>query len=101
MYLGVKAVAAKSIERIHAANLVNFGIIPFTFASESDYDLLGEGDAVEIPGIRDAIEKGDDLIEAADKTAGLRVKLKTELSGRQREILAAGGLLPYTVRKKR
>jgi aconitate hydratase len=101
MYLGVKAVVAKSIERIHAANLVNFGIIPFTFASESDYDLLGEGDAVEIPGIRDAIEKGDDLIEAADKTAGLRVKLKTELSGRQREILAAGGLLPYTVRKKR
>lgn len=101
MYLGVKAVMAKSIERIHAANLVNFGIVPFTFASESDYGSLKEDDEVEIPGIREAIERGDEVIEAFDRNAGLKVKLKTELSARQREILVAGGLLPYTVRKNR
>ncbi|UEC41842.1 MAG: Aconitate hydratase [Methanothrix sp.] len=100
MYLGVKAVMAKSIERIHAANLVNFGIVPFTFGSESDYASLKEDDEVEIPGIREAIERGDEVIEAFDRTAGLRVRLKTVLSARQREILIAGGLLPYTVRKR-
>jgi len=56
---------------------------------------------VEIPGIRKAIEKGDEVIEAFDRTAGKRALLRTDLSKRQREILIAGGLLPYTVRKKR
>jgi aconitate hydratase len=101
MYLGVKAVMAKSIERIHTANLVNFGIVPFTFVKESDYDSLKRDDDVEIPGIRDAIERGDEVVEAFDRTAGKKVLLKTDLSERQRKIAIAGGLLPYTVRKKR
>ena len=101
MYLGVKAVMAKSIERIHAANLVNFGIVPFTFVEESDYDSLKRDDDVEIAGIRDAIERGDGVVEAFDRTAGKRVLFKTDLSERQRKIAVAGGLLPYTVRKKR
>ena len=100
MYLGVKAVMAKSIERIHAANLVNFGIVPFTFVSESDYDLVKEDDNLEIPGIRAALERGDLVMEAFDGTSREKVLLKTELSKRQREILVAGGLLPYTVRKR-
>jgi aconitate hydratase len=100
MYLGVKAVMAKSIERIHAANLVNFGIVPFTFVAESDYDSLKRDDELEIVGFRAAIEGGDEVMEAFDRTAGKSVLLKTDLSGRQREILVAGGLLPYTVRKK-
>lgn len=100
MYLGVKAVMAKSMERIHAANLVNFGIIPFTFVSESDYDLLSRDDDLEIPGIRDALEGGAEVVEAFDRTAEKKVLLKMELSRRQREMVAAGGLLPYTVRKK-
>jgi len=101
MYLGVKAVMAKSVERIHAANLVNFGIVPFTFISESDYTSLEEGDKVEIPSIRAAIARGDEMIEAFDKTGGKRILLKTELSRRQREIVIAGGLLPHTVMKNR
>ncbi|MGC9515495.1 aconitate hydratase [Methanocrinis sp.] len=100
MYLGVKAVMAKSIERIHAANLVNFGIVPLTFVSESDYDSLKRDDHLDILGIREAIERGDEVVEAFDRTAGKRVMLKMDLSKRQREILIAGGLLPYTVRKK-
>ena len=63
MYLGVKGVIAKSIERIHAANLVNFGIVPFKFARDSDWDLLPEGAEIRIPGIRTSLEKGDESIQ--------------------------------------
>jgi len=100
MYLGVKAVMAKSIERIHAANLVNFGIVPFTFADESDYDSMDQNDEIKIPNIRKAIRNGDERIKAEDKTNGKEILLKTQLSSRQREILLAGGLLPYTVQRK-
>lgn len=99
MYLGVKAVIAKSIERIHAANLVNFGIVPFYFANESDYDALSQGGEIVIPGIRAALERGDDKIIA--KIGGKDISLKTSLSRRQRDILLAGGLLPYTVQERK
>jgi aconitate hydratase len=95
MYLGVKAVIAKSIERIHAANLVNFGIVPFSFAMEEDYDALPAGALIRIPGIRAALQQGDETVKAmaGDSEIGLLMNL----SARQREILMAGGLLPYTV----
>lgn len=99
MYLGVKAVIAKSIERIHAANLVNFGIVPFNFDRESDYDALTAGAEVRIPGIRTALQRGDDFVKAF---AGDRdINLKISLSQRQRDILLAGGLLPYTVQGRK
>lgn len=99
MYLGVKAVIAKSIERIHAANLVNFGIVPFYFANESDYDSLEQGAEIVIPGIRSALEHGDEDVKA--RIGGKEIKLKTSLSRRQRDILLAGGLLPYTVQGRK
>jgi len=99
MYLGIKAVIAKSIERIHAANLVNFGIVPFTFASESDFEALKSGGQVIIPGIRQAIQSGKDEVKAISD--GKEIALKMNLSSRQREILLAGGLLPYTVAGKK
>jgi aconitate hydratase len=99
MYLGVKAVFAKSIERIHAANLVNFGIVPFSFDDESDYDSLPENAEIRIPGIRKALMKGEDSVTAFYKTRQLGLKLN--LSGRQRNILLAGGLLPYTVQRRK
>lgn len=99
MYLGVKAVIAKSIERIHAANLVNFGIVPFYFANESDYDSLEQGAEIVIPGIRSALERGDEDVKA--RIGGKEIKLKTSLSRRQRDILLAGGLLPYTVQGRK
>ena len=95
MYLGVKTVIAKSFERIHAANLINFGILPLTFANESDYDLIGANDKIEIGGVKAALEKGTDL-SLTDATSGRTVTLKYSLSRRQREILLAGGMLNYT-----
>ena len=58
MYLGVKAVIAKSFERIHAANLINFGILPLVFESDSEYNLIDQGDSLEIPDIRKALQSG-------------------------------------------
>ena len=95
MYLGVKAVIAKSFERIHAANLINFGILPLTFANEADYDAIGANDQVEISGIMAALRKGAELA-LSDRTTGKSVGLKYSLSSRQRDILLAGGMLNYT-----
>jgi len=95
MYLGVRAVIAKSFERIHAANLINFGILPLTFANEADFDAINANDRVEITGIMEALKKGAELA-LSDKTNGKNVALKYSLSTRQRDILLAGGMLNYT-----
>ncbi len=94
MYLGVKAVIAKSFERIHAANLINFGILPLTFSNEADYDVVGANEKVEINGIKAALMKGSDLL--LKTSGGKTVTLKYSLSARQRDILLAGGMLNYT-----
>jgi aconitate hydratase len=98
MYLGVRAVIAKSIERIHRANLINFCVVPIELATVSDYDKISEADVLRIEGLRDAIRNKDEvkIIEA-----GGRYKIigKLNLSGRDREILLAGGLLKYTLGK--
>ncbi len=99
MYLGVKAVVAKSIERIHAANLVNFGILPLTFAREEDYDALANGAEIVMPGMHNALEGSGDEINAV--VSGKEIRLKINLSRRQRDILLAGGLLPYTVKGRK
>ena len=93
LYLGVKAVIAKSFARIHVANLINFGIIPFTLENPDDYELLTEGEAISIDGFRDAIASSDSVTL---KTVTKEVKLTLTLTERQRKILLAGGLLNYT-----
>ncbi len=75
MYLGVKAVVAKSIERIHAANLVNFGILPLTFADPGDYDAIQQGDEVELPDVAARVERGEPLT-LVDKTKGTDCRLE-------------------------
>jgi aconitate hydratase len=90
MYLGVKAVVAKSIERIHRANLINFGIIPFTFANPKDYDKISAGDQLEIKNLKLAIQ-GDG--EATLKTAKGSFTVKTSLSEREKHLILCGGLL--------
>ncbi len=95
LYLGVKAVIAKSFARIHMANLINFGIIPMTLENESDYDKITEGDEIAIEGFKEAIEKSDKAYLTLKKT-GERIPLVLTLSDRQREILLAGGTLNYT-----
>ncbi len=95
MYLGVKAVVAKSLERIHTANLINFGILPLTFADKSGYDEIREGDDLVLDGVREALEEGRPLT-VINQTRGRKIRLAYTLTRRQREILLAGGLLNYT-----
>lgn len=90
MYLGVKAVVAKSIERIHRANLVNFGIVPFTFEDPSGYDAVEQGDTLTLDGIRSAV-KGDG--RAVIKTPRGEIAVRTALSEREKRIILGGGLL--------
>ena len=95
LYLGVKAVITKSFARIHCANLVNAGIIPFTFADETDYDKISVNDELCLENIRDSIANGTD-VTLKNLTTGESYKLDYQLSERQRDILLAGGLLDYT-----
>jgi aconitate hydratase len=95
MYLGVRVVIAKAIERIHKANLINFCIVPIEFDNPMDYDKIGQGNQIEIADLIDAI-KNSDSVTIADKTSGVEFTGKLTLSQRDRDILLAGGLLAYT-----
>ena len=92
MYLGVKAVIAKSIERIHWANLVNFGIVPFTFVNPADYDHISKGDALIIHDLHKAIA-GNGKATVTDETKGTFFRVTVTLSERQKKIILNGGLL--------
>ena len=94
LYLGVRAVIAKSFARIHAANLINAGILPLSFADPADYDRLSQGDELELVGVLEALKTGEFTLK--NRTKGFTVKLKGEFSSRQQGMLLAGGLLPYT-----
>ncbi len=97
MYLGVKAIVAKSVERIHAANLVNFGIISLSFKNMADYDKVEQGDEIEIPNVKKKLQNNEPVI-LVDKTKNLKIELGYSLSQRQKDILYEGGLLSYTVK---
>lgn len=95
LYLGVKAVIAKSFARIHAANLINNGIIPITFENPDDYDRFELGDELELPDVRNRIMNGDP-IAIVNTTKHITVTGVVSLSERQKKMLCAGGLLNYT-----
>ena len=96
LYLGVKAVITKSFARIHVANLVNAGILPFTFKNESDYDKINQMDELALEGIREAI-KNNTPVFLKNITKGEDYELdSSHLSQRQRDMLLCGGLLDYT-----
>ena len=95
LYLGVKAVIAKSFARIHCANLANAGILPLVFKDEADYDRIDQMDELELPDIRSAIA-GNSKIIVKDLTKGIEFEAEAVLSARQREMVLAGGLLNYT-----
>ena len=92
MYLGVKAVMALSIERIHQANLCNFGILPLTFKDPADYEYLDQGDRLVIENAVSQVKAGGD-IEVKDLTSGKLFKMKLDVSALQRKMLLAGGRL--------
>ena len=90
MYLGIKAVLAISIERIHAANLVNFGILPLYFQNRQDYEAIKQGDKITIAGLRAQLKAGDDVQAFV---GGREIVLKCNLTPADRQVVLKGGLL--------
>ncbi len=94
MFMGVRAVIAKSFERIHTANLINFGILPLTFANEADYGKIEQGDELEIPSVREVLRAGKPML-VRNKTKGVEIEVRYELTERQKAIVLAGGTLSF------
>ncbi len=99
LYLGIKAVIAKSFARIHCANLVNAGILPLVFENEADYDEVDQMDKLEMKGVREAIQNGKSVL-VQNRTKGTSFSVQPVLSERQRRIVLAGGLLNDTKRQR-
>ena len=93
LYLGVRAVVANSFARIHAANLINAGIMPLTFSDPSDYDKLEQGDELVLKDVFEGMDEGN--IKLVDVTKDLDIDLNCAFTDRQKAILKAGGLLKY------
>ena len=91
MILGVRAVLAKSFARIHRANLINWGILPLTFADEDDYEQVDAGQKLSITGILDSLATG--LFEVENRDTGHVFGATCPLTERERRMLAAGGAL--------
>jgi aconitate hydratase len=94
MYMGIKGVIAKSFARIHKANLVNFGLLPLTFADPGVYDTIAEGDVLAAEDVHHGIERG--RFTMRNETKGTTFEVEIDLTERERTILKAGGVLPYT-----
>lgn len=95
LYLGIKAVITKSFARIHAANLINAGIVPMVFKNPADYDKITQFDELELPSVRKAVENGE-TVTLKNVTTGESYEVIPQLSGRSKDIILAGGLLSYT-----
>ncbi|MBE6662783.1 MAG: aconitate hydratase, partial [Ruminococcaceae bacterium] len=94
LYLGVRAVIAKSFARIHAANLINAGILPLTFENPADYDKLDKDDSLALVNVFEGIKTGK--ITLLNKTKNIEIPILCSFTERQQKILHAGGLLPFT-----
>ena len=97
-YLGVKAVMAKAIERIHKANLVNFGILPLIFMDPADYDKVQQGDTFSVANLHGTLSDGK-VLEVKDETQGFTFKVKVDVTDRQAVILKDGGLLNHIAKQ--
>jgi len=92
LYLGVKAVIAKSFARIHTDNLINAGILPLTFANPEDYDKLNQDDTLVLENVYEGMKNGKIILKVRD----LEIPLEYNYTDRQTEIIKKGGLLAYT-----
>jgi aconitate hydratase len=95
LYLGVKAVVAKSFARIHRRNLVAQGIVALTFSDESDYEKAEVAQTWEFPKLKQEIQDGSETLTARIKETEEELRLVVEANDNEREILVAGGLLSY------
>ncbi|MFQ5442004.1 MAG: aconitate hydratase [Thermodesulfobacteriota bacterium] len=99
MYLGIKAVIAKSFARIHKANLINFGILPLEFENAADYDSIEEGDKLELSSVKSDLTTGE-TVTVKNVTKGTEIKVRHGYSPIQIDMILAGGRLNYTVEKQ-
>jgi len=93
-YLGLRVVLVKDFARIHWQNLVNFGVLPLTFSDESDYDLLKQGDTIQITDLKSQIANGYQ-VKVRLKESGKEIVMTHALSGRQIDIMLQGGLINW------
>ncbi|MDQ3305796.1 MAG: aconitate hydratase [Actinomycetota bacterium] len=91
-YLGLRAVIARSFARIHWQNLVNFGVLPLTFADPSDYDRVEQGDVLHLPEVEERVRQGRDLV-VENRTKATTITVEHRLSSRQVEVMLAGSLI--------
>lgn len=96
LYLGIRAVIAKSFARIHQANLINNGILPLTFADEADYDRIDQADMLMLPDVRTAVEQGSERFTLRNVTKGEDYAVLLPLTERQRGCILCGGLLNFS-----
>lgn len=93
LYLGVRAVIAKGFARIHAANLINAGIMPLSFENPEDYDALMQDDVLKIENIFKGMDSGKMILK--NVTQNKEIPLSCQFTDRQKSILKAGGLLKF------
>jgi aconitate hydratase len=93
MYLGVRAVMAKGIERIHMANLINFGILPLIFKNAEDYERIQSGQELEIQDIHAQLQRPEIIV--VNRAGQQTFSTRHSLTPRQVEIVLSGGLLNY------
>ncbi len=98
MYLGIKAVIAKSFARIHRSNLINFGILPLQFRNFSDYNMVDKGDLLLIKDVKSSLND-EQKYTIVNQTKDYTFEVESSLNEREKEIIIAGGLLPYTKTK--
>ncbi|MDO5436013.1 MAG: aconitate hydratase [Clostridia bacterium] len=96
LYLGIRAVAAKSFARIHQANLINNGILPLTFENEADYDRIDRDDVLTLPDARARIAAGSEKLILRNDTKNEEYTVLLPLTERQKGMILAGGLINYT-----
>jgi aconitate hydratase len=92
-FLGIRAKLAKSFARIHKANLINFGILPLTFADPNDYETLSIDDRIRLDQVRTAVQQGKEELIAEVLPSGKKVRVRLDVTDRERKILLAGGLI--------
>ena len=93
MYLGVKAILAKSFARIHHDNLINYGILPLSFMDKADYNRINQGDSLVIKAIKAQVGNGEFTL--INESKGIEIKAFVTLSDRQKEVILSGGQLNY------
>ena len=93
LYLGIKAVLAKSFARIHKANLINSGILPLVFENPEDYDALALMDDLTIENATQQVKSGH--VVGKDGKSGREMAFRIELTDKELQVLLAGGKINF------